>query len=249
MTQDIDAVQESVKLALDAAEAAADVTAEYNKLRNENQKLVQSVSAVYKHARTVAIVAGVAVSAVLILAMAMHFRSVGSLETIAKTSREALVVFAENVDDMNKSVKQLQQTLVKQEELLDINRTLKDEIVALRETSDKPFIALDEKMNASFAQIQKDNERLEKEIQAQLGKVSERLEASQKASADRVVKSTTSVQSENRKGSEATAGLSKAIDAVAAMQKRTLEHLQTLVQENSRLMTAIQENARQITYP
>jgi len=160
-----------------------------------------------------------------------------------------LVVFAENVDDMNKSVKQLQQTLVKQEELLDINRALKDEIVALRETSDKPFIALDEKMNASFAQIQKDNERLEKEIQAQLGKVSERLEASQKASADRVVKSTTSVQSENRKGSEATAGLSKAIDAVAAMQKRTLEHLQTLVQENARLMTAIQENARQITYP
>lgn len=249
MTQNIDAVQESVKLALDAAEAAADVTAEYNKLKTENQKLMTSVSAVYKHARTVAIVAGVAVAAVLILAMAMHFRSVGSLETIAKTSREALVVFAENVDDMNKSVKQLQTTLVKQEELLDINRALKDEIVTLRETSDKPFIALDEKMKASFDKIQEDNQRLEKEIETQLTQLSQRLEGAQKSAADRIVKTTSTVQSENRKGSEATVGLSKAIDAVATMQKRTLEHLQILVQENARLMTAIQENARQITYP
>ena len=36
MSADLVMVQESVKLALDAADAAADVTAEYNKVKKEN---------------------------------------------------------------------------------------------------------------------------------------------------------------------------------------------------------------------
>ena len=38
MSADLVMVQESVKLALDAADAAADVTAEYNKVKKENKK-------------------------------------------------------------------------------------------------------------------------------------------------------------------------------------------------------------------
>ena len=37
MSADLVMVQESVKLALDAADAAADVTAEYNKVKKKNK--------------------------------------------------------------------------------------------------------------------------------------------------------------------------------------------------------------------
>ena len=43
MSADLVMVQESVKLALDAADAAADVTAEYNKVKKENKKLTKSI--------------------------------------------------------------------------------------------------------------------------------------------------------------------------------------------------------------
>ena len=39
MTTDYNAVQESIKIALDAADAATDVTSEYNKTKREHKKL------------------------------------------------------------------------------------------------------------------------------------------------------------------------------------------------------------------
>ena len=42
MSADLVMVQESVKLALDAADAAADVTAEYNKVKKENKDFLKA---------------------------------------------------------------------------------------------------------------------------------------------------------------------------------------------------------------
>ena len=41
-------VQESIKIALDAADAATDVTSEYNKIKSENKKLEASVKQIHK---------------------------------------------------------------------------------------------------------------------------------------------------------------------------------------------------------
>ena len=43
MSTDYNAVQESIKIALDAADAATDVTAEYNKIRRDHKKLENSM--------------------------------------------------------------------------------------------------------------------------------------------------------------------------------------------------------------
>ena len=43
MTTEYNAVQESIKIALDAADAATDVTSEYNKTKREHKKLEASV--------------------------------------------------------------------------------------------------------------------------------------------------------------------------------------------------------------
>ena len=257
MNKEIDAIQESVKLALDAAEAAADVTAEYNKIKTENMKLISGVSGVYKHARTLAIVAGVSVGSVLVLAMAMHFRSVSSLETLGKTSREALVVFAENVDDMTSSITNLQEALKKQDELLAVNRRLTEEIMELRAAAGKPFEALNSAMADSFTSMRADNKQLGEDISKQLKEniskqlkvVNDNLVQAQSAAATKIIKSASSLQESHESGATTTVNLSKSIATISDMQKRTLEHLQLLVEENSRLMRALEEGSRQIKYP
>ena len=44
MSTEYNAVQESIKIALDAADAATDVTSEYNKTKREHKKLEASVT-------------------------------------------------------------------------------------------------------------------------------------------------------------------------------------------------------------
>ena len=49
MNQQINAMQESIKIALDAADAATDVTSEYKKIKNEYMKAEQKVKEIHKY--------------------------------------------------------------------------------------------------------------------------------------------------------------------------------------------------------
>ena len=52
MTTEYNAVQESIKIALDAADAATDVTSEYNKTKREHKKLEASVKSAHRYSIT-----------------------------------------------------------------------------------------------------------------------------------------------------------------------------------------------------
>ena len=49
MNQQINAMQESIKIALDAADAATDVTSEYKRIKNEYIKAAQKVKEIHKY--------------------------------------------------------------------------------------------------------------------------------------------------------------------------------------------------------
>ena len=49
MNDKVDAVQESIKLALDAADAATDVTSEYNTVRKQHKNLEEKVKQIHKY--------------------------------------------------------------------------------------------------------------------------------------------------------------------------------------------------------
>ena len=49
MNQQINAMQESIKIALDAADAATDVTSEYKRIKNEHIKAEQKVKEIHKY--------------------------------------------------------------------------------------------------------------------------------------------------------------------------------------------------------
>ena len=59
MSADLVMVQESVKLALDAADAAADVTAEYNKVKKENKQFLGRVKSIHRMSGLITIIAAV----------------------------------------------------------------------------------------------------------------------------------------------------------------------------------------------
>ena len=126
MDTKIEAVQESIKLALDAADAATDVTSEYNKVKKAHAILEAKVKQIHKYT-TVVFVSSIISGLVVIAVSAFLFmQSSNKLSNMTETSREALVVFAENVDGVNSSLKNLDNAIKEQGDLLKINKKLVD---------------------------------------------------------------------------------------------------------------------------
>ena len=124
MDAKLEAVQESIKLALDAADAATDVTSEYNKVKKAHAILEAKVKQIHKYT-TVVFVSSIVSGLVVIAVSAILFmQSSNKLSNMTDTSREALVVFAENVDGVNASLKNLDLAIKKQGDLLTINKSL-----------------------------------------------------------------------------------------------------------------------------
>ena len=128
MSNKLKLVQEGVKLALDAADAAADVTAEFNKVKSQNIELVNRVSGFYKNSWIIAIFAIFSAFSAFGMSLFLYFGSVSELETLSKTNRQALVVFAENVESVNKTITEAQgvfdrQVLVSDVSLLELSDT------------------------------------------------------------------------------------------------------------------------------
>ena len=124
MSVDTNAVHESIKLALDAADAATDVTTEYNRVKRDHKNLEASVKQIHRYTTIIFSVSiGTAILAILLTSL-FTFRSLSELSVMTTTSKEALVVFAENVENVNGSLSKLEGALQKQTELLDVNRQL-----------------------------------------------------------------------------------------------------------------------------
>ena len=78
MAGELNSVQESIKLALDAADAATDVTSEYSQVKREHKKLESKVSQIHRYT-TITFVS--AISAVVI-AMACKSFSLTTTELV-----------------------------------------------------------------------------------------------------------------------------------------------------------------------
>ena len=160
MSVDTSAVHESIKLALDAADAATDVTTEYNRVKRDHRNLEASVKQIHRYTTIIFSVSiGTAILAILLTSL-LYFRSLSDLSVMTTTSKEALVVFAENVENVNSSLSQLEGALQKQTELLDVNRQLIKSMEGLQtivtDSNDQMVVelrALTQEMSASTQQV------------------------------------------------------------------------------------------------
>ena len=88
--------------------------------------------------------------AALVFASMLYFRAMSELTTMTTTSREALVVFAENVEQVNGTLDKMKTSLETQRQLLAVNERLIERLDGLQDSvlgSNKALIKSLEKSN------------------------------------------------------------------------------------------------------
>ena len=125
-------IEESIKIALDAADAATDVTSEYNKVKREHKKLETQVKQIHRYTTIIFGSSMIAAIVAMIFSSVLYFRSMSDLSVMTTTNREALVIFAENVDDLKDNVKALSVAMESQVTLEKQNAKLVEELSSLR---------------------------------------------------------------------------------------------------------------------
>ena len=131
MSSELNSVQESIKLALDAADAATDVTSEYSQVKREHKKLESKVSQIHKYTTITFVTAMAAAVAGIGFSAVLYFKTLGELRLMTKTNREGLVVFAENIDDLNTILADLNVALELQAELVALNKESSDKVTKM----------------------------------------------------------------------------------------------------------------------
>jgi len=178
MSSEISTIEESIKIALDAADAATDITSEYNGIKKKNQKLEAEVKKVYLYT-TIIFGSSIFASVVAILFSSfIYFKSMSDLDVMTTTNREALVIFSENVDALKETTGEYVEAIKLQEEVKNQNAQIEtafkefelsskaivdeiaasnkatiDQIVDSTKTISNPFI----KAINGFEKVQRDN--------------------------------------------------------------------------------------------
>ena len=245
MSTEYNAVQESIKIALDAADAATDVTSEYNKTKREHKKLEASVKSVHRFSIIIFASSMVAAVAALMFAGMIYFRTMSELSTMTTTSREALVVFAENVEGVNDALDKMKVALDTQKTLVGQNETLINELVGLRDIISRSNETMMTGMESTSSSIANSNNQMASsittgianELGAQTNRMVKELNELSKTNAKSLEKMTKSVSD------------SKNMDRLAANQKTIVRLLGDLSAQNADLLKKISEKDNRVSYP
>ena len=245
MSTEYNAVQESIKIALDAADAATDVTSEYNKTKREHKKLEASVKSVHRFSIIIFTSSMVAAVAALLFASLIYFRTMSELSTMTTTSREALVLFAENVDGVNDSLNKMKGALDTQKTLVGQNETLINELVGLRDIISRSNETMMTGMESTSTSIANSNNQMASSITAgianELG-----------AQTNRMVKELNELSKTNAKSLDQmtkSVSDSKNMDTLVANQKTIVRLLGELSAQNADLLKSISQKDNRVSYP
>ena len=245
MSTEYNAVQESIKIALDAADAATDVTSEFNKTKREHKKLEASVKSVHRFSIIIFTSSMVAAVAALLFASLIYYRTMSELSTMTTTSREALVLFAENVDGVNDSLNKMKGALDTQKTLVGQNETLINELVGLRDIISRSNETMMTGMESTSTSIANSNNQMASSITAgianELG-----------AQTNRMVKELNELSKTNAKSLDQmtkSVSDSKNLDGVVANQKTIVRLLGELSAQNADLLKSISQKDNRVSYP
>ena len=245
MTTEYNAVQESIKIALDAADAATDVTSEYNKTKREHKKLEASVKSVHRYSIIIFTSSMIATVAALLFAGLIYFRTMSELDTMTTTSREALVVFAENVEGVNDALDKMKSALETQQTLVGQNETLINELVGLRDIISRSNETMMSGIESTSSSISDSNSQMASSITSgianELG-----------AQTNRMVKELNSLSATNAEALDTmtkSLSSSKNMDRLAANQKTIVRLLGDLSAQNGEILRMFSEKDNRVSYP
>ncbi len=231
MTQQLNAMQESIKIALDAADAATDVTSEYKRIKNEYLKTEQKMKEIHKYT-TIIFSSSIATAIVAILLTGLlYFKSLSELEDMTSTSREALVVFAENVENVNKAVDNMNQSLARHTDLLNASEEMKVKIEELSNAINSN----DKKLMVNLSkEITNLSSGLSKSIKNETDKLNKSIQESGVVTSASVNKEIGKLLKDNKKNqnvkllkelSNSTSSLNAALEAISTQNKQLVKEI------------------------
>jgi hypothetical protein len=187
----------------------------------------------------------VAAVAALLFASLIYFRTMSELSTMTTTSREALVLFAENVDGVNDSLNKMKSALDTQKTLVGQNKTLINELVGLRDIISRSNETMMTGMEATSTSIADSNNQMASSITAGIAN-----ELS--AQTNRMVKELNELSKTNAKSLDQmtkSVSDSKNLDGLVANQKTIVRLLGELSAQNADLLKSISQKDNRVSYP
>tara|TARA_Y100000992_G_C21154369_1_gene437815 strand:- start:38 stop:763 length:726 start_codon:yes stop_codon:yes gene_type:complete len=231
MNTQLNTMQESIKIALDAADAATDVTSEYKRMKNEYIKAEQKVKEIHKYTTIIFSASiGTAVVAILLTGL-LYFKSLSELESMTSTSREALVVFAENVEAVNQAVEEMNQSIENHSELVNTNTEIKSKLSELTEAISQNDKNLMVSLSKEISNLSKSVSSILKE---ETGKLTQNIQESEVLTSAKVNKAVEKLINDNKKNSNvkmlkelsnSTSSLTNALNAISSQNKLLVKEI------------------------
>ena len=241
MSNELNTMQESIKIALDAADAATDVTSEYKRMKNEYIKAEQKVKEIHKYTTIIFSASiGTAIVSVLLIGL-LYFKSLSELEDMTNTSREALVVFAENVESVNEAVNNMNQSLEKHSDLVNTNTEIKEKLSQLTGAIEKN----DQKLMASLSQeISLLSKSIADSLKTETSKLNQNIQESDVVTSAKVGKAIDRLLNDNKQKQN-----SKLLKELSNNTSSLTAALKAISSQNKLLVKEIKDQKENITFP
>ena len=245
MASEFNSVQESIKLALDAADAATDVTSEYSQVKREHKKLEKKVSQIHRYT-TITFVSAIS-AAVIALAFSatLYFKSISELKLMTTTNRQGLIVFSENIETLNNVLAELKVSLSKQEELIKLNRESTTQIGELKKVMAEGSASI-------VAQLQKTGDDIDVSTTALGESLKAAVTTQNKAMTNSFKVTLTSLESSVLKSVAAIdkkIASNKALQSVAVSQTKTKKEIESLKLQTKEIRKLLETQQNRVTFP
>ena len=245
MASEFNSVQESIKLALDAADAATDVTSEYSQVKRDHKKLEKKVSQIHRYT-TITFVSAIS-AAVIALAFSatLYFKSISELKLMTTTNRQGLIVFSENIETLNNVLAELKVSLSKQEELIKLNRESTSQIAELKKVMAEGSASI-------VAQLQKTGDGIDVSTTALGESLKAAVITQNKAMTNSFKVTLTSLESSVLKSVAAIdkkIASNKALQSVAVSQTKTKKEIESLKLQTKEIRKLLETQQNRVTFP
>jgi len=245
MASEFNSVQESIKLALDAADAATDVTSEYSQVKRDHKKLEKKVSQIHRYT-TITFVSAIS-AAVIALAFSatLYFKSISELKLMTTTNRQGLIVFSENIETLNNVLAELKVSLSKQEELIKLNRESTSQIGELKKVMAEGSASI-------VAQLQKTGDGIDVSSAALGESLKAAVITQNKAMTNSFKVTLTSLESSVLKSVAAIdkkIASNKALQSVAVSQTKTKKEIESLKLQTKEIRKLLETQQNRVTFP
>ena len=245
MAGELNSIQESIKLALDAADAATDVTSEYSQVKREHKKLEKKVSQIHRYTSITFVTGIVAAVVALTFSATLYFKSISELKLMTTTNREGLIVFSENIDKLNVVLADLQESLSKQEELVELNREATAHIAELNDV-------MASGTNKIVEEIQSANTATVAASKAATDELKSTLISQGKKTSNSMKVSLSSLESSLQKTLEAMdqrIASNETLNGVASSQQMANKEIKALKMQSAEIRNLLEVQQNRITFP